>query len=85
MAAVHLDEQAGAPHALAALPVFGWPASLRTAQTRRPEEAMHGRVGEDDVFPLSEELGEMLVVDVGVDGPGEPDHTSPDGRTDSTG
>ena len=83
VAAVHLDEQTGAPHALPALSVLRRATALGAAQPRGPKDAMHGGVGQDDVVPLGEELSEMLVIDVGVDGAGEPNHTRADGGTDT--
>jgi len=42
-------------------------------------------MGEDEIFPLGQELGEMAVVDAGVRGAGEADHPLPDRRTDAPG
>jgi hypothetical protein len=85
VAAVHLDEEAGAPHPLPALAVLRGATALGAAQACCPQEAVDGGVREDDRLVLREELGEMFVVDAGVGRPSERDDPSPDGRTYAAG
>lgn len=85
VAAVHLDEQAGAPHPLPALAVLRWATALRTPQASRAQDAVDSGVGKDDRLVLGEELGEMFVVDARVDRSGEFDDPGPDGRAHAAG
>ena len=54
MAAVHLDEEPGATHALPPLTVLGRAAAPRTAQAGRAEDAMDSRMREDEILALGE-------------------------------
>lgn len=85
MAAVHLDQEAGLTHALPPLAVLGRAAAPWTTQARGAENAMHGRVREDELFALSQELHQMAVIHPRVGRPSEVDEPLPDGGAHPTG
>lgn len=69
--AVHLDEEAGLGHAVAAAAMTGWPSFAGTAEARRPQPALDGGPGHAELLALGDELGEVAVVAACVGGAGE--------------
>ena len=68
VAAIHLDEQAGLGHALAATPMAGWPADTRTADARGPQPALDRWPRQAHLLALGDELSEVAIVAAGIGG-----------------
>ncbi len=68
VAAVHLDEEAGLGHALAAAAMPRGAAGAGTTDPGLAEEQPDQRPREVQAFPLREQLGEMMVIDPGIRG-----------------
>jgi len=79
VAAVHLDEEAGLRHALAAAPMPGGPSAAGTADAGAPEEPLHGLAGHVQALPLRQQLGEVVVIHAGVGGARQGEDAGPDG------
>lgn len=71
MATVHLDEEAGLGHALAAAAVTRGAALTGAADSGGAEESLHGAARDAQALPLDEHLGEMVVIHVGIAGAGQ--------------
>lgn len=79
LAAVHLHEHPGPGEAVPAPAMLRAPAGARAGDALLREDAVNRGAGEDEPFPLGEELAEVLEVHPGVGGPGEMDQTSAGG------
>lgn len=75
--AVHLDEEAGLRHALAAAAMAGRATGAGTADARRAEEALHRPPGEAQALVFGEQLGEMMIIHASVAGAGEREDLGP--------
>jgi len=79
VAAVHLDEEAGLRHALAAAAMAGWATFARTADASSPEEPLHGLPRHVEAFSLGQQLGEVVIVHASVGRASQSQNPSPDG------
>jgi hypothetical protein len=66
-------------------PVGGGDLAEEEQVAGSPEDAVQRGMGEDEIFSLGQEFGEMPVVDADVGGADEADHPIPDDRTDAAG
>ena len=84
VAAIQLDEQASLGHALAAVAVARGPAGAGTGDAGGAEEALERGTGDDEALTFAEELGEVMIIDAGVAGPGEGDDLRAEGGGQAT-
>ena len=75
--AVHLDEEAGLRHALAAVAMAGRAAGAGTADAGGAEEALHRPTGEAQALAFGEQLSEVMIIHAGVAGAGEREDVGP--------
>lgn len=69
--AVHLDEEAGLGHPLAPAAMARRTAFARTADAGGAQEPLHGLAGDVKALALGEQIGEVMIVDAGVDRAGQ--------------
>lgn len=85
MTAIHLDQEARLRHALAAAAMPGWAPGAGAANPGGAEQALHGRAGEVDPFPILEELREVMIVHARVGGAGQREDAVADGLRQAVG
>jgi hypothetical protein len=82
--AVHLDEQAGVGHALAAAAMPGGSARTGTTDPRPAQQSLYGFPGHADPLALGEQFGELVIVHAGVAAPREREDPGADIRGEQT-
>jgi len=75
--AVHLDEEPGLGHALAAAAMLGRAPGAWAPDARLAQQALDGGTGQDEAVVLPEELGEVMIVGAGVARAGQGQDLSP--------
>lgn len=78
VAAVHLDQEAGLRHALAAAPMAGWAAGPGTANAGGAKQPLHGLAREAERLAVPQQFGEVMIVGARVSGAGEGEDAGPD-------
>ncbi len=78
VAAVHLDEQAGLGHALAAAPMARRASGAGTGDPGLPQQPLYGGTRETQAFLLAEEFGEVVIIRAPVAGAGQGQDARPD-------
>jgi hypothetical protein len=85
VAAIHLDEEAGLRHALAATAMAGRPAGAWAADPGGAEEPLHRPRRQAEALAFGEQLGEVMVIHAGVAGACQREDSSPDRLCDAAG
>jgi len=75
--AVHLDEEPGLRHALAAAAMAGRAAGAGTPDAGGAEEALHRPPGEPQALAFGEQLSEVMIIHAGVASAGEREDLGP--------
>lgn len=79
VAPVHLDEEAGLGHALAATPMAGRATRARTAEAGGAQQTLDRFAGHAHALAFRQQVGELVIVHAGVGGTGQRQDPSPDG------
>lgn len=85
MTAVHLDQQAGLGHALAAAAMPRGTPGPGTAQASGPEPPLHRGARDVQPLPLGQQVGELVIIDAGIRGARQREHPRPDGLRQTAG
>src|SRR5579864_1162467 len=85
VATVHLDEQTGLRHPLAAAAMFGRSPGAGAPDARLAQQALHGGPGQAEALVLPEELGEVVIVRASVVRAGQREDLRPNGLGEAAG
>lgn len=78
VAAIHLDEESGLRHAVAAAAMARWPAGAGAADPGCAEEPLHRPTRDMQILALGEQLGEVVIIHARVAGAGQREDLGPD-------